>query len=283
MAMPAVQGHETTRAPTVMTASNISVSYRTRAGGNIDAVESVSLDVREGEFVSVIGPSGCGKSTFLRVLGGLVKARGGGVTLLGEDIRGPLPDKIGFVFQDYSLFPWRTVLSNTAMGLQLRHVGKEERERTARKYLELVGLDWCAESYPSELSGGMQQRVAIARALAMEPTVLLMDEPFGALDEQTRTLLGEELSRIVEETGKTVLFVTHSIAEAVFLSDRIVVMSARPGTIKDVITVPVPRPRAESFLTSDVFIRLRKLILSSLLEEVHRQTAVNEESSRARR
>ncbi|MPZ63518.1 MAG: ATP-binding cassette domain-containing protein [Propionibacteriales bacterium] len=265
----------------ILTASGVSVSFQTAAGARIDAVDAVDLGIHEGEFVSIIGPSGCGKSTLLRAFGGLTRLSSGTVTLDGERVVRPQPDKIAFVFQDYTLFPWRTVLANTVMGLQFRGVGRREREETARHFLQLVGLDWCAGSFPAELSGGMQQRVAIARALTMNPSVLLMDEPFGALDEQTRTLLGSELARIVEETGKTVVFVTHSLAEAVFLSDRVLVMSARPGQIKDVVEVPAQRPRDESFLTSEVFDRLRRRIFSSLIEEVHRQAAVNEEYRRA--
>jgi NitT/TauT family transport system ATP-binding protein len=167
------------------------------------------------------------------------------------------------------------------MGLQFRGVDRRERETTARRYLELVGLDWCADSYPAELSGGMQQRVAIARALTTDPAVMLMDEPFGALDEQTRTLLGSELASIVEKTHKTVLLVTHSLAEAVFLSDRILVMSARPGCIKEIVEVPAPRPRTEEFLTSTMFDEIRSKVFASLIEEVHRQAQANEESRRA--
>lgn len=267
--------------PVILRAENVSVSYQSASGSRVDAVREVSLDIREGEFVSIIGPSGCGKSTLLRAFGGLTRTSGGSVLLQGDPVTRPKPDKIGFVFQDYTLFPWRSVLANTVMGLQFRGVDRREREATARRYLELVGLDWCADSFPAELSGGMQQRVAIARALTTDPAVLLMDEPFGALDEQTRTLLGGELAGIVEKTGKTVLLVTHSLAEAVFLSDRILVMSARPGCIKEIVQVPAERPRTEEFLTSALFDEIRAKVFASLIEEVHRQAQANEESRRA--
>lgn len=243
------------------------MTYTTADGRTVEALAALDLDVHTGEFVSVIGPSGCGKSTFLHIVGGMRQATGGSVTVAGNPVTGPMPDKIAFVFQDYTLFPWRTVLSNAEAGLQFRRVPAEQRRGAAMKYLELVGLSGFAKSYPSELSGGMQQRVAIARALSMEPELLLMDEPFGALDEQTRTVLGEELSRILEVTGKTILFVTHSLSEAVFLSDRVLVMSSRPGRVKDILDVPAPRPRQPSFMTSDVFTKLRNRLFELLHDE----------------
>jgi NitT/TauT family transport system ATP-binding protein len=269
--------------PVVLRADGVSVSYQSTSGTRVDAVSNVSIDVHKGEFLSIIGPSGCGKSTLLRAFGGLTKASEGTVLLHDVPVSRPQPDKVGFVFQDYTLFPWRSVLANTVLGLQFRGVDRRTREATARRYLEMVGLDWCADRYPAELSGGMQQRVAIARAMTTDPEVLLMDEPFGALDEQTRTLLGAQLAGIVEETRKTAVLVTHSLAEAVFLSDRVLVMSARPGCIKEVVDVPAPRPRTEEFLTSPMFDEIRGKVFASLIEEVHRQAEVNEESGRAAR
>jgi NitT/TauT family transport system ATP-binding protein len=260
----------------ILRASDVSVSYATDKG-SFDAVSAVSLDIAEGEFVSIIGPSGCGKSTLLRAFGGLTGVSQGEITMNGDPITGPNAERVGFVFQDYTLFPWRTVLHNTEIGLQFRGMKRGEREDVARRYLDLVGLGWCADKYPSELSGGMQQRVAIARALATDPAVLLMDEPFGALDEQTRMLLGTELAAIVQRTRKTVVLVTHSLAEAVFLSNRIVIMSARPGRVKEVVDVPTDLPRSESFMTSKAFDEIRSRVFESLIDEVHAQAKVNEQ------
>ncbi|MFC4055468.1 ABC transporter ATP-binding protein [Actinomadura syzygii] len=262
---------ETTTAA-AMAATNVTMSYRTRRGDTVVALDDVSLDVRRGEFLSLIGPSGCGKSTLLYILGGLRKQTSGEVTLEGERVTGPTPRKVGFVFQDYTLFPWRTIISNVEVGLEFRGTGKRERRERAERNLDLVGLGAFANAYPSELSGGMQQRVAIARALSLDPDILLMDEPFGALDEQTRTVLGEELARILEKTGKTIVFVTHSLSEAAYLSDRVVVMSARPGRIKEILPVDEPRPRGDGFSTSAAFNDLRNGLFDLLHEEVRAAT-----------
>jgi NitT/TauT family transport system ATP-binding protein len=256
----------------VLAATNVSMSYQSQRGQIVTALDSVSLDVRQGEFVSLIGPSGCGKSTLLYILGGLRKQTSGEVALNGQRVTGPAPTKVGFVFQDYTLFPWRTIITNIEVGLEFRGVGKKERRERAAANLALVGLSAFANAYPGELSGGMQQRVAIARALAMDPEILLMDEPFGALDEQTRTVLGEELARILEQTGKTIVFVTHSLAEAVFLSDRVVVMSARPGRIKEICSVDEPRPRKPGFATSAGFNETRNGLFELLHDEVRAAT-----------
>jgi NitT/TauT family transport system ATP-binding protein len=242
--------------------------YVSRNGQRVEAVSSVDLDVRTGEFVSLIGPSGCGKSTLLHIIGGMKRPTGGSITVADRVVDGPMPDEISFVFQDYTLFPWRTVLANVEFALQLRGVGVRARRETARHFLSLVGLAGFADAYPSQLSGGMQQRVAIARALTTEPELLLMDEPFGALDEQTRMVLGEELSRILEKTGVTIIFVTHSLSEAVYLSDRVVVMSSRPGRIKTILEVPEERPRGSAFMTSDVFNKMRNELFELLHDEV---------------
>jgi NitT/TauT family transport system ATP-binding protein len=206
------------------------------------AVRDFSLEVREGEFLSVVGPSGCGKSTLLDLLAGLESPSGGTIYLDGKPVTGP-DQRVGIVLQGYALFPWRTVRKNIEFGLEIKEVDKKERRRISQYYIELVGLAGFEESYPHELSGGMRQRVAIARALAYDPEVLLMDEPFAAVDAQTRETLQEELLSIWERTGKTVVFITHSIDEAIFLSDRIAVMSSSPGSLKRLLEVDLPRPR----------------------------------------
>jgi NitT/TauT family transport system ATP-binding protein len=257
-----------------VTARDVSMTYTTLRGSQVVALDGVDLDVNQGEFISLIGPSGCGKSTLLYAMGGLRKQTGGEIRVGGEVVRGPNPKRIGFVFQDYTLFPWRTIISNIEVGLEFRGTPKKERQERAQEALNLVGLGAFAQSYPSELSGGMQQRVAIARALALDPEILLMDEPFGALDEQTRTELGMEVAAILERTGKTIIFVTHSLGEAVFLSDRVVVMSARPGRVKAVVTVDQPRPRTPDFQTSETFAAARNTLFEMLHEEIVKSKAM---------
>ncbi|HWR57069.1 MAG TPA: ABC transporter ATP-binding protein [Negativicutes bacterium] len=206
------------------------------------AIEDFSLDVENGEFVTIVGPSGCGKSTLLNLIAGLSAPDAGEILIDGQRITGPALDR-GFVMQSYALFPWRTVVQNIQFGLEIQKVNKKERDRIADEYLELIGLTGFGNRYPYELSGGMQQRVAIARALAYNPKILLMDEPFAAVDAQTRELLQEELLRIWEKTRKTIIFITHSIDEAVFLAQRVAVMSENPGRIKEVIKIDLPYPR----------------------------------------
>ena len=245
----------------------VSKTYGSAADAHrVRALTDVSLDVKQGEFVSIIGPSGCGKSTLLGIAGGLVSAYDGEIFVDGERVRGP-HSAIGIVFQEESTFPWRTAIANVAFGLEMRGVAKGEREAKAREMIRLMGLGGFADRYPSELSGGMKQRVAIARALVMHPKILLMDEPFGALDEQTRIILGEELLRLQERLRQTVLFVTHNINEAVQLSDRVVVMSARPGEIKETIDIELPRPRDSTIIASDRFGKLVGRIWSTLRTE----------------
>jgi len=226
-------------------------------GSRLVVLEDLSLTVQDKEFVCILGSSGCGKTTLLRMIAGLDLAESGSVVLDGEEIKGPNP-KVGMVFQEYSLFPWRTVIDNIAFGLEMRGMPKEERHRVAEEYLELVNLSQFRDSFPSELSGGMRQRVAVARALALDPVVLLMDEPFGALDAQTRNKLQIELLEIWEKTKKTVVFITHSVDEAVFLADRIIVMTPRPGRICQVFSIPLPRPRDR---TDREFAELRREVL----------------------
>jgi NitT/TauT family transport system ATP-binding protein len=249
----------------VLVAVGVGKTFGVGAGA-LRAVDDVSLTMAEGELVSIIGPSGCGKSTFLNIVGGLVGPYEGDVLVAGERVEGP-PRAIGMVFQEESTFPWRTVLGNVAFGLEMRGVGREARLARARAIVAMVGLAGFEERYPAELSGGMKQRVAIARALVMEPRILLMDEPFGALDEQTRILLGEELLRLRDRLAQTILFVTHNINEAVQLSDRVVVMTARPGRIKKVFDIDLPRPRDSTVIASDRFGRLVGQVWSTLREE----------------
>jgi NitT/TauT family transport system ATP-binding protein len=217
-------------------------SARGTAARGYTALRGFDLDVRAGEFLVVVGPSGCGKSTFLNLLGGLDHPTGGDLLLDGQPVRGPGLDR-GIVFQQYALFPWRTALGNVEFGLQSKGIGKKERTHTAREYLNLVGLSGFADHYPHALSGGMKQRVAIARVLAYDPDVLLMDEPFAALDAQTRENLQTELLRIWQQTGKTVVFITHSIDEAVYLGQRVAVMTATPGRVKRIVEIALPGDR----------------------------------------
>jgi ABC-type nitrate/sulfonate/bicarbonate transport system ATPase subunit len=215
------------------------------AGGReagVVALDGVDLRIADNEFVTVIGPSGCGKTTLLRVIAGLERADAGTVSIAGQLVTGPSPDK-AMVFQSFALLPWADVVTNVAFGLELRKVGKAERTERAMELVRTVGLAGFEHHLPGQLSGGMQQRVGLARALAVDPTVLLMDEPFGALDEQTRRVLQEELLTLWERDRKTVVFVTHSMEEAVLLGDRVVLLSPRPGRVYEVIDVPIPRPR----------------------------------------
>jgi NitT/TauT family transport system ATP-binding protein len=205
-------------------------------------LDVASFVAREGEFITLIGPSGCGKSTFLHIMGGFIPAEAGTIKVYGNAVNGPGPDR-GMVFQEFALFPWKTVAGNVAWGLEAQGFGKEKIAETVRAYLELMDLAQFRNHYPAEISGGMKQRVALARVLAFNPKVLLMDEPFGALDAQTRETMQEEVTRIWERTHKTVVFVTHDIEEAVFLGDRVIVLSARPGRIREDIRIELPRPR----------------------------------------
>src|ERR1700741_3109381 len=201
----------------------------------VRALRDTSLDVARGELLCLIGPSGCGKSTLLNVIGGLMAPTAGAVEIAGKRVAGPIPRDIAFVFQENALFPWNTVFANVNLGMVFQGVPRPEREARAQRALAAVGLKDFAQHYPAQLSGGMRQRAALARALSLETGILLMDETFGALDEQTRMVLGEDLSVLLSQTGKTIVFVTHSLAEAVFLSDRIVVMTARPARIKKIV------------------------------------------------
>lgn len=252
----------------ILTLRDVSKVFGSADNGanQVTAVNGVSLDVNAGEFYSIIGPSGCGKSTLLRIIGGLLPASSGELYVGTEKVTGPHP-WIGMVFQEESTFPWRTTLANVEFGLEMRGVAQSERRAKAREMVRLVGLSGFEERYPSELSGGMKQRVAIARALVLEPKILLMDEPFGALDEQTRIILGEELLRIRDQLKQTIILVTHNINESVQLSDRVMVMTARPGRIKEIVTIDLPQPRDSSIIASDRFGRLVAQVWNALREE----------------
>ncbi len=227
------------------------------------AIEDINLDVKSGEFLCILGPSGCGKTTLLRMIAGLETKTTGSMILNGNEISGPGSDR-GMVFQEFALFPWRTVRRNIEFGLEVRKVPADQRKTLSDRYIDLVGLKGFENSHPNQLSGGMKQRVGIARALANDPAILLMDEPFGALDAQTRNQMQKELLRIWRETKKTVIFITHSVDEAVFLSDRIAVMTTRPGRIKTIYDISLPRPRDRG---APAFIELRKTILDELEQQ----------------
>ena len=230
----------------------------------VKALTDVNLSVRANEFVSIIGPSGCGKTTLLKIIDGLIPCDSGQISINGKQVTTPGPDR-AVVFQTFALLPWRTVLANVEFSLELRQLPKEERTRTARDYLKRVGLTDFENHYPHELSGGMQQRAGLARALAVNPMILLMDEPFGAVDAQTRQLLQEELLDLWQRERKTVIFITHSMDEAVYLSDRVVVMTPRPGQVAEVLDVPLARPRVADEVRRDPkFVELTNYIWGSL-------------------
>jgi NitT/TauT family transport system ATP-binding protein len=237
--------------------------------GPLVAIERVSFDVAPGEFVSVIGPSGCGKSTLFNIIGGLLDGYDGRVSVADETIRGPHAS-IGMIFQEESTFPWRTTIDNVAFPLEVAGVAKAERQERARHFIDLVGLNGFEARYPSELSGGMRQRVSMARTLASEPKIMLMDEPFAALDEQTRLLLGDKVLQIQQELKQTTLLITHNLTEAVQLSDRILVMTYRPGRTKRIVEIKLPRPRSSEIVGSDAFGHYVAEIWNDLREEATR-------------
>src|SRR5512132_1541019 len=262
----------------ILVADNIIVRFET-AEGPVIAVDDVSFQVRPGEFLSVIGPSGCGKSTLFNVIGGLLNSHDGVVTVAGETISGP-HKSIGMVFQEESTFPWRTVTDNVAFPLELVGMPKQKRVERARHFISLVGLDGFENRYPGELSGGMRQRVSLARTLASEPKILLMDEPFAALDEQTRLLLGDKVLQIQQALRQTTLLITHNITEAVQLSDRVLVMTYRPGRLKRMVNIDLPHPRDSEVVSSTAFGRYVAEIWADLREEA--SLGMREDESRAR-
>ncbi|SEP84645.1 NitT/TauT family transport system ATP-binding protein [Faunimonas pinastri] len=248
--------------------AHLSVTGISKTFGTVPVLVDQSLEVEQGEFVALLGPSGCGKSTLLQIINGLIPADSGRVVLDGEDITGRTGSGRGMVFQGADLFPWRTAIENIAFGLQVKGVGKAERLERARHYLELVGLRGFENAWPHQLSGGMQQRVGIARAFCIQPSLLLMDEPFGALDVQTRDILQDELVRIWEAEPKMVLFVTHGIEEALYLADRILVFSKRPARVLSEIKVPFARPRHDDMKLDPEFLRLRREISELLRHDL---------------
>ncbi len=253
-----------------VTLTDICLSYRTQSGERMLALDRINLEVKPGEFLCIVGPSGCGKSTLLHLIAGLHRQSSGQVLVDGKKIEGPGTDRI-LIFQELGLFPWLTVGDNVQFGMKMKGVSKAEREEKTRHYLRLVHLLQFKDSYTHQLSGGMRQRVALARALATEPDVLLMDEPFAALDAQTRDLLHDELERIWAETGRTIIFVTHNVREAVRLGDRVALLTFRPGRVKTEFPVDLPRPR----VLEDVYVaRAASEILGELREEINRSLAV---------
>ncbi len=237
-------------------------------GGAVVALDRITLDIYANEIACIVGPSGCGKTTLLRCLDGLVPLSAGTIRIDGEPVAGP-PRNVAVVFQHFGLFPWKTVYANTAYGVKLAGLPQEEIAARVSRTLKLVGLAGFEKAYPYQLSGGMQQRVGLARALATDPDVLLMDEPFAALDAQTREILQEETLRILEEEQKTIVFVTHSIDEALLLGDRVIVLTARPGRVKQVLNVPFPRPRKLAAIRADpAFGELRAHLWDLLRQEI---------------
>lgn len=235
-------------------------------GGEMVALDRTSFKVKEGEFITILGPSGCGKSTILRIVAGLEEPSSGNVYIDGHVVKGPGSDR-GMVFQSYTLYPWLNVEDNIAFGLKLKGTSQKQCKEVAQHYLELIGLNGFEKHYPIQLSGGMKQRVAIARALANEPEILLMDEPFGALDAQTRSIMQEILLKAWEESKKTILFITHDVEESIFLADSVYVMTARPGRLKENIPVILPRPRDYSIKNSPEFLGLKTRLLELIREE----------------
>jgi NitT/TauT family transport system ATP-binding protein len=260
--------------PVVLSVQELRKSFGTGGGAHV-AFEPVSLDIHRREFICIIGPSGCGKSTLIRIVAGLDEASGGEILLDGHPVAGPAPDR-GMVFQGYTLFPWRTVKQNVMFGLEMRGKRSSTADTEARQWLEIVGLGKFEDYYPHELSGGMKQRVAIARALANEPRILLMDEPFGALDALTRCKMQNYLLQIWKKVEVTILFITHDLEEACFLADRIIVMGSNPGRVLEVIENPIPRPRSSDHLLSPEFIALKHR-----LDELIHAPADNTEEEKA--
>ncbi len=242
---------------------NVSKTFTGEYGQKVEALRDVSFKVYEGEFLTVVGPSGCGKTTLLRIIAGLEKPDKGYVKIDGKKVESPV-NGLGYIPQDFSLFPWRTVIGNIEFGLEVNGVSRDERKKIVKELIGLVGLEGFENSFPKELSGGMKQKVAIARALAIDPIVLLLDEPFANLDAQTRSYMQRELERIWHEHKKTVIFVTHHIEEAIYLADRIILLSSRPGKVKMELKIDLPRPR---IITSPEFVSIRAKLLKEMEEE----------------
>jgi NitT/TauT family transport system ATP-binding protein len=268
---------QTESGPALLIVDDILMRFGSAEDG-VTALDNVSFTVAPGEFLAVIGPSGCGKSTLFNIIGGLLGGYDGRVAVAGEKVYGPHAS-IGMVFQEESTFPWRNVVDNVAFPLEIAGMPKRERIERARHFVSMVGLDGFERRYPAELSGGMRQRVSMARTLASEPKILLMDEPFAALDEQTRLLLGDKVLQIQQQLNQTMLLITHNITEAVQLADRILVMTYRPGRVKRMVDIKLPRPRTSEIVSSEAFGRYVAQIWSDLREEASR--GLSDDESRA--
>ena len=268
-----MERHQGSAAAPHIRVEGLTVAYENpKAGGTFIAVSNANLDIARGTFVTIVGPSGCGKSSLLLAIAGLVQPASGSVVVNGKLVSGPGRDR-AVVFQDFALMPWRTVLDNVRFGLELQRWSGEDLTVRARRFVEVVNLKGFEHYHPHQLSGGMRQRVGIARALAVDPEILLMDEPFGSLDAQTRDQMGSELLNIWEQNKKTAVFVTHGIDEAIFLADQIVVMAKNPGQITEIITVDLPRPRTLETMDSKLFIEYRRRIRESLMREARDERA----------
>jgi NitT/TauT family transport system ATP-binding protein len=265
---------------TLIDIQNLDLVYHVRSlrkdqPRTLTALSDINLKIRKGEFFAIVGPSGCGKSTLLYVLAGLIGATRGTILIDGQKMVGPGLDR-GIIMQQYALFPWRTIRKNVEFGLEVKRIARQERRQIAERFIDLVGLSDFADRYPFELSGGMKQRIAIARALAFDPEILLMDEPFAAIDEQTREVMHDELLEIWDKTQKTIIFVTHSIDEAVLLADRIAVMTPCPGTVKGIVEVSLPRPRKSgSIKATPAFARIRRRVWELLHDESYAGDSVS--------
>jgi NitT/TauT family transport system ATP-binding protein len=270
---------QTESGPALLAVDDIVMRFGSAEDG-VTALDNVSFTVAPGEFLAVIGPSGCGKSTLFNIIGGLLGGYDGRVAVAGEKVYGPHAS-IGMVFQEESTFPWRNVVDNVAFPLEIAGMAKRERIERARHFVSMVGLDGFEKRYPAELSGGMRQRVSMARTLASEPKILLMDEPFASLDEQTRLLLGDKVLQIQQQLNQTMLLITHNITEAVQLADRILVMTYRPGRVKRMVDIKLPRPRTSEIVSSEAFGRYVAQIWADLREEASR--GLNDDESRALR
>lgn len=271
--LPFIESGEESQ-PRKIVIEKVNQSFQVRKKGKhkdnkkLHVLDDFSLSINEGEFITIVGPSGCGKSTLLDIIAGLAKSTSGSIYIDGKKIKGPALDR-GFVMQQYALLPWRTVYGNVSLGLEVKRVPRKQRAEIIHRFIDLVGLHGFERSYPYELSGGMRQRVSIARSLAYDPQVLLMDEPFAAVDAQTRNVLQDELMRIWGATGKTIIFITHSIEEAALLADRVVVMGANPGRVKAVVKVDLPRPRSSAQMnTSSDFAWIRNKVYDLLQSDV---------------
>jgi len=265
--------------PVAVSVRNVTQRFAAQgAAGTVVALDDISLDVRRGEFVCLLGPSGCGKSTLLNIIGGLFDASEGSVTVAGQPVKGPSPKRISFIFQESTLYPWYSIRENFDVSFKFQGVPKAEWEGRTRDALAAVGMSRFIDHYPNQLSVGMRQRVNLARGLALDTDIILMDEPFAALDEQTRMVLGEDLSELLAKTGKTIIFVTHSLAEAVFLSDRIFVWTARPGRIKSIIEVGEAHPRSPDFMLTQRFGELRNQCYALLRDEVRQAMSLERDA-----